>query len=480
MPSNVLRLASTPISGPLADALAAIPGALGIERDFPSEALREAELVAAHPIMPDRDETDTPFVTIDPIGSRDLDQALWLERAGDGYRVRYAIADVPSFVRPGGALDAEARRRGQTIYAPDGRIPLHPLLLSEGAASLLRGQTRAAFVWDLTLDAAATVTAYIVARARIRSRAQLDYVGVQQSIDAGTADANLQLLKEIGLKRIQLEMARGAASLTLPEAEITEVPADGGAPGYRIERRQPQPVEDWNAQLSLMTGMAAADLMIGARIGILRTMPAPDQGAIDRFRRQTVALGHAWPEERAYGRYLRSLDTTDPAQLAIMHAAGALFRGAGYTAFDGAVPEGLVQAAVGASYAHTTAPLRRLVDRFVLELCAAISAGAPIPSWVRDALPVLPGLMSHSGHVTSQFEHRALDTVEAALLSGRVGQTFDATVVSVSKTGGSIQLVEPAVTATCLGDLLAGSLIRATLTRADIASGEIAFEVAHN
>ncbi|HEY5319503.1 MAG TPA: RNB domain-containing ribonuclease [Galbitalea sp.] len=470
MPSNALRLTVAPAKGALAEALAAIPVQLGIARDFPADAAAEAIAAAAHPELPDLDATDVPFVTIDPAGSMDLDQALYLERDGDGYRVRYAIADVPSFVKPGGALDTEGRERGQTIYAPDGRIPLYPTVLSEGAASLLPGELRGAFVWDFSLDSDANVTSTGVRRARMRSRSKLDYRGVQQAIDGGTADTNLMLLKEIGLKRIQLEIARGAASLTMPESEINEV-----GQGYEIVRRSPQPVEDWNAQLSLMTGMAAADLMIGAKVGILRTMPPPEQGAIDRFRRQTIALGHAWAEGQEYGDYLRGLNTADPRQLAIMHAAGALFRGAGYTAFDGTVPLDLVQAAVGASYAHTTAPLRRLVDRFVLTACEGISAGGAIPAWVRDSLPDLPALMAHSSSITSQFEHRALEAVEAALLSTRVGETFDATVISLSKTGGSIQLTEPAVTAHCDGALENGATIRAKLIRADIPTGTTTF-----
>ncbi|MEJ1230181.1 MAG: RNB domain-containing ribonuclease [Galbitalea sp.] len=333
MPSHALRLAAVPAAGPLAEALAAIPVALGISRDFPAGVIAEAASAAAHPALPEPDDTDVPYVTIDPAGSMDLDQAFCLERSGGGYRVRYAIADVPSFVRPGGALDAEARRRGQTIYPQDGPIPLHPLVLSNGAASLLPGQVRGAFVWDFTLDAAANVTSTTLSRARVRSTAQLDYVGVQRAIDRGTTDTNLLLLKEIGLKRIERELARGAANLTLPETEVNEV---GG--GYELVRRRPQPAEDWNAQLSLLTGMAAAELMIGARVGILRTMPEPEQFAIDRFRRQALALGRPWPQSQRYGEYLRALDTTDPRQLAIMHAAGQLFRGAGYTPSTAACP----------------------------------------------------------------------------------------------------------------------------------------------
>src|SRR5215212_5546355 len=98
---------------------------------FAPDVEREAESAAASAPADDRERVDVPFVTIDPPGSRDLDQALHIERRGDGHRVRYAIADVAAFVAPGGALDAETHARGVTVYAPDARTPLHPLALSE-------------------------------------------------------------------------------------------------------------------------------------------------------------------------------------------------------------------------------------------------------------------------------------------------------------------------------------------------------------
>ena len=91
-------------------------------------------------------------MTIDPPGSRDLDQALHIARRGDGWTVRYAIADVAALVRPGGAVDLDAHLRGVTVYAPDAKAPLHPVVLSEGAASLLPGEWRPAVVWTLELD----------------------------------------------------------------------------------------------------------------------------------------------------------------------------------------------------------------------------------------------------------------------------------------------------------------------------------------
>ncbi len=454
----------------LAETLRQIRDDLKLPEAFPPEVEAEAAEVATTAELPDADQTDIEFVTIDPEGSTDLDQALHLERSGDGYRVQYAIADVPNFVRAGGAIDAEARERGQTLYAPDGRIPLHPTILSEHAVSLLEGQLRGAYVWSFELDAAGEVVSTGLVRARIRSRHQYSYTQVQAQLDDGSASESLQLLREVGTKRTALERTRGGASLNRPDEEVEFV--DGR---YELVRRSPLPVEEWNAQLSLMTGMAAATIMLDGGIGILRTMPAPFADTLEHFRHQVAALGCPWPAEQPYGEYLRGLDRSTATGLAAIHAAASLFRGAGYTAFDGALPENTTQAAVAAPYAHATAPLRRLVDRFVLVTCEALVSGTPVPEWVREALPTLPKIMGRSDGVASRLEHASVDAIEAALLSDRVGQVFDAVVISAKESGGVIQLVDPVVTANVEGAVVAGEGIRATLVTADIASGTTLF-----
>lgn len=468
MPRATVRIGET--DGQLAAALDAVRAELGLSDTFPPSVEAEARAAVMSAAMPDAQLLDLPFLTIDPAGARDLDQAMQLERAGDGYRVRYAIADVPAFVAPGGAVDAEARGRGQSMYPPDGRIPLHPAVIGEDAASLLPDEVRGAFVWDFALDARARVTSATVGRARIRSRRRYSYAQVQAELDAGRASDELVLLREIGLARIVLERERGGASLGSADQEITK--AHGR---YELVRRRPLPVEGWNAQLSLMTGMAAARIMLDGRIGILRTMPPPGDSAIERFRRQTTALGRPWPQGVAYGEYLRMLDPDDPQQLAILHAAASLFRGAGYTAFDGSVPDGTIQAAIAAPYAHTTAPLRRLVDRFSLLVCEALCSGDSVPEWLRAALPTLPPIMAASDAVASRLERGAISALEAAVLSGRVGEEFEGTVISVRADGGVLQLTDPAVTARCEGSLVAGVTVRATLITADIASGTVLF-----
>jgi exoribonuclease R len=466
-----LRLTPLAAGNELARLLAALPGELKLERSFPPAVLAEADAAARSVPLPDRDATDIELVTLDPIGSNDLDQAFQLVREGAGFRFWYAIADVPAYVAPGQLVDAEAHKRGQTVYAPDGRIPLHPTVLSEGAASLLPDQLRGAFVWEFALDADARVTSSGLTTARVRSRRRLDYGGVQAAIDGGTADETLELLKEIGQARLALERARGGASLNLPEIDI-----DKQEGRYLAIRRAQRPVENWNAQLSLLTGMAAATIMIEGKVGILRTMPPADPESIDRFRHQSRALGAPWPIDQPYGDYLTTLDGTDPRHLAILHAAGSLFRGAGYTPFDGTVPENTIQSAVGAPYAHVTAPLRRLVDRFGLVVCQSLSSGLPVPNWARAALPQLPAEMSRSANLAGQLDRRALDAVEAAVLAPRVGETFDGIVIAQNKSGSVVQLLDPAVTAECSGHTPNGTALKVKLVQADVDSSTVLFD----
>jgi VacB/RNase II family 3'-5' exoribonuclease len=446
---------------------------LKVPGDFPPEVIAEALAVAGAAALPKRDETAVPFLTIDPPGSKDLDQAMHIERAGKGYHVRYAIADVPAFVKPGGAIDVEAFKRGQTIYAPDRRTPLHPEQLSEDAASLLPGQVRPAFVWDIQLEPDGDASSIDVYRAMVSSKNRLDYSEVQRAVESGTADERLSLLKEVGELRILMERARGGASLPMPEQEVN-VDADGN---YVLALRPPVAAEDWNAQISLLTGMAAAAMMLHAQVGILRTMPDPDHNAIQRFRRQARALGVTWPPEMLYGELLRLLDRTNPKHLALIHEAAALFRGAGYTPFDGGVPELTRHAAVAAPYAHVTAPLRRLVDRFGLVVCESICRDTPVPDWVRHALPMVPEIMASSDQLANAVERECTDAVEAAALQHRVGETFRASVVDVSQNGCLVQISEPPILARADGASAAGAEVMVKLIEADVTRRSVRFQV---
>ena len=463
----------------LATELAALRTRLEIPEDWPQGVLAEADQAARAPRLPSYDATALPLFTIDPPDSRDLDQAMHLERRGSGYRVHYAFADVGAFVRPGGAVDTEARRRVETLYFPDGRVPLHPPQLSEGAASLLPGQDAPALLWQLDLDADGALERTGLRRALVRSRRKLDYSGVQHAIDAGTADPALALLGVIGPLREQQERDRGGISLPIPDQEVEEVHG-----GYALAYRAPRPADGWNAQISLLTGMAAAALMLDAGIGLLRTMPAAPPAAYARLRRVAQALDVPWPPDLSYAQLLRTLDPGLPAHAAFLNECTALLRGAGYTAFDGSVPPDPGHAAVAAPYTHCTAPLRRLVDRFTGETCAALAEGRPVPEWVRAALPLLPKLMDTGDRRAHQVERDCVDLVEAHLLRGHEGELFDGVVVDVDERRpltGTVQLRRPAVRARITDDrpdappLPLGTRIRVRLTRADTATPTVRF-----
>ncbi|MFF5280660.1 RNB domain-containing ribonuclease [Streptomyces sp. 62] len=463
---------------PLRAALRALRTELGIPEGFPPAVLAEAEAAAKNPRLPSHDATDIPFFTIDPPASTDLDQAMHLARRADGgYRVHYAIADVAAFVTPGGAIDAEAHRRVLTLYFPDGKVPLHPPVLSEGAASLLPGEPRPALLWRVDLDAEGRRVATDVRRALVRSRAKLDYEGVQRRIDDGTAEEPLALLRDIGRLREALEAERGGISLHVPEQEIVERDHT-----YTLEYRAPLPADGWNAQISLLTGMAAADLMTAAGTGILRTLPTAPDGAVARLRRSAQALGVDWPHHVSYADVVRSADPTNPRHAAFLQECTSLLRGAGYTVFtDGHVPTPAVHAAVADEYTHATAPLRRLVDRYAGELCVAAVAGDEPPEWVRAALPALPDEMAAGARRANTVERESVDIVEAALLKERVGEIFDAYVIDVKEREpavGTVHLEDPAVVARIEGGeakLPLGEWLRVRLSEADPGTAKVLF-----
>ena len=464
MPSLRVRLPSGLLD------LDALRAELEVPGDFSPAALAEAEQAARAPRLPALDRTDLPMVTIDPPGSRDLDQALHLARTDAGYRVSYAIADVAAFVDPGGALDAEVFARGVTLYAPDARVPLHPPVLGEDAASLLPDQARPALLWELDLDAAGALQATDVRRALVRSTARLDYAQVQAALDDGTASDVLQLLREVGRLREQQARDRGAVDLPTPSQEV-EVD-EAGRPCLRL--RAPLPVEGWNAQISLLTGTAAAQLMLRAGIGLLRTLPPTDEESVAALRRSALALGVDWPEGASYGTVVSALDPSVPASAAVLSLATRLLRGAGYTAFDGEPPEQPLHSAVALPYAHCTAPLRRLADRHVGEVCLAAAAGSPVPAWAREALPRLPDVMAGATRRAAALERAVVDAAEAVVLAARVGERFAAVVVDSTARGGVVQLQDPPVRARCEGaDLPLGQRIEVELVRADPVRREV-------
>ncbi|MGE3286513.1 MAG: RNB domain-containing ribonuclease [Pseudonocardia sp.] len=444
---------------------------------FPADALAEAAAAQAGAgRRADRtDATAVELVTIDPPGARDLDQAVGVVRRGDGFRVHYAIADVAAAVVPDGALDEEARRRGQTVYLPDGNVPLHPPVLSEGTASLLPDGPRPTVLWTFDLDAAGEPERVDVRRATVRSRAQLTYEGVQADVDRGTPHPAIAALAELGRLRRAAAVRRGAVELELPEQEVVR---SGGAWSVRVRRRLD--VEAWNAEISLLTGMTAARMMLDAGVGLLRVLPAPEPNAVAELRDTARRLGVQWPDGASAAEVLSVLPRDTPTALALRRAATSLLRGAGYAAFGQAAPppQQPGHGGIGAPYAHVTAPLRRLADRFGAEVCLAVAAGEDPASWLQEALGLLPAIMSESDTRANAVARACVDRTEAATVAGRVGEHFTAVVLRPAAAAdgtGEVYVADPPVLARCAGPLTAGEIVTVRLVAADPDTGRIEF-----
>lgn len=441
--------------------------------EFSPDALAEARHATDRYADVREDRTDLPLVTIDPPGSMDLDQALHLERTDDGFVLHYAIADVYALVEPGGALDAETHRRGQTFYLPDGSVPLHPRELSEGTASLLPDAGRPAALWRIETDHRAEPVAVSVRRALVRSVARMDYAGVQRDADAGRLHPSVEALPDFGRLRAAAALARGAIELRLPAQDVVQ-----HGDGWTLQIEPRTEADEWNSEISLLTGMCAAQMMIDGRVGLLRTLPPADPAAVDTLRRTARSLDVPWPSGLGVGAFLASLDANDPKTLVLMSEAPTLLRGASYAAFDGELPETILHGAIGAPYAHVTAPLRRLSDRYATEVCLAVSSGRDVPEAVRAELSAMPKIMSSTDSLAGKVNRACIDLTEAVVLAPRVGETFEATVLkeATERRDAEVFVASETVIGPCGGAPEEGGTVRVRLTLADPQARKIRFD----
>jgi exoribonuclease R len=310
----------------------------------------------------------------------------------------------------------------------------------------------------------------------------------------------------VGEARQRQEIARGGVSLDLPTQRVE---ADDG--GYRIEFETTLPAMGWNAQVSLLAGIVAAERMARAQVGLLRTMPPAPPWVIDKVRRAARALHVDWPDGASYAEVVRNLRSAVPDEAALLALAARGLRGAGYLALpvapaasaeDGNLPSGHAEehvpatpatpakdsdhghsgparrqltpeqaqehAAVAARYAHVTAPLRRLGDRYATEACLAIEANNTPPDWVTTALPELPAALQRAGGRESGASRAAVDLVEALVLRPLVGRTLEVAVVAVDKDGSVVVCRDPAIETRVLGQQLPlGEELTVRITAAD-------------
>jgi ribonuclease R len=342
----------------------------------------EAEAAALAPDTADpalSDLTALPFVTIDEVSSRDLDQAVLVRAEGDGHVVHYAIADASHFVRPGSALFAEALRRGTSFYLPGLVAPMLPRRLSEGVISLGPGVDRRALVFTMRLDRQGRCVDKRIERARVRSRVKLAFGHVQAFYDGGplvdvhgaavTDSAILTSLRElanVGKRRLTLADERHVVPFRRVEVQV-----DVGARGFIALEDPRYDVERYNEQISLLCNVVGAELLErGASHvqAIWRVHQPPPRDRLQALAARIAELvderrldaSFRWsPAEEGLDAYLRRLPN-DRVAAAIHRQAMVGGGSALFTAVPGA------HSGVGAdAYARFTAPMREIVGIFV-------------------------------------------------------------------------------------------------------------------
>ena len=452
----------------IADVFEAIRRRADLPDAFPPDVLEEAE--RARPAGDGRqDLRDIPFVTIDPPDASTSTRRSTSRSARREGSVSTTPSPMsPAFVTPGGALDSEARRRGTTVYCPDRRIPLHPPVLSEG-----RPASSPATTVRRRLRRRPRLLGMSNGRPRPRhdpGPERFDYATVQSAFDAGVLPSPYRSSPSVRGDAHRPGIERGALSVRLPEQEVVQA-------GHRwtIVSRPELPAERWNAEASLLAGMVGAEIMLDAGTGILRTLPPATDDAIGSLRAVADRLGVDGAHDQTPAELLSGLDPALPRHLAVFEAATRLLRGSGYLGFSGGAPGSpLDHAGVAAPYAHVTAPLRRLADRFALAACVAVVSERPVPGWVEEATEEIAATMEKTAVRAGQVEAQCINAAEAWVMGERLGERFPAVVLDRNDGGVEVWIDDPPVLVRASGieaDL--GEVIELEIQEVDPDSGNI-------
>ena len=442
----------------------------GIPYIFPEGALSEAELAAKLPLSEDKREDlrHLPIVAIDPADARDHDDAIWAEPDGEGgFRAVVAIADVSFYVRPGGALDREARKRGNSVYFPDRVVPMLPEILSADVCSLGEGEDRAAMACHLTIDARGNVTGFRFTRALVRIAEVIAYEDAQAIADSGfrSSRAKSRDGDEAPGQRVSTSLDTNgalanlwAAGKLLTTARESRDPLDLDLPERRVVLDEEGRIAEVAVRERLDAHRVVEDFMIAANVAAAKALESKASPVVYRVHEpptrekllalkdyfksigQSLALGQVITPG-LFNRMIK--DVADPAEKALVMEAVLRSQTQAYYGPQNAGHFGL---ALG-SYAHFTSPIRRYSDLLVHRaLVDAFHLEQPKP---KGKLPEESGLSEQDrvdlGKVSeaiSQTERRAMeaerDTIDryvAALLAGKVGQVFDTRITGVQSFG---------------------------------------------
>ncbi len=420
------------------------------EEDSESTAIKAlAEQAIVDASIARRDATEIEFVTLDPAASTDLDQAFAVFREGDMVVLLYAIADIGAFVARGGDIESQAFKRGVTVYCPDGSVPLYPRILSKDRASLLPDGPRPAILLTVQVDPAGVSRLRNVERATILSRAKLAYEEVS---DADLSADTLELANRV----MAAELRRGAFRVGRTEQEVV---IDDQAPGgLLLEFAPKRQSEERNAALSLAANLAVATHFLEAGVGLFRVMDEPDAFEMTHLRRRARGLKIEWSDNESLHALVERLEINNVKHLEFSQVIRRMGGGASYLPYP--VPFNTPDeqkknaqqiakpwhAALAASYAHATAPMRRLADRYVLDLLLA--QFAKDEQAVRDLLAVmaqLPPVMEVAERRASNVHRESLDLIETLMLSPFIGAELAATIIDVTPGSWQVQIQEPAV-----------------------------------
>ena len=419
----------------------------GIPHTFPSEVIEEAERATQLGLSEDKREDlrDLPIVAIDPADARDHDDAIWAKPDGKGgYDAVVAIADVSFYVRPGSALDREARKRGNSVYFPDRVVPMLPEVLSADVCSLREGEDRAAMACHLHIDKAGKVETRGFTRAIVRIHHNIAYEDAQAAVDGGDAPEHLAHLWGAWKLLAAARAKRDPLELELPERRV--VLGDDGR------------IEEIAVRERLDAHRVVEDFMIAANVAAAKALEAKTAPVVYRVHEQPsreklialrdyldtmdrkLALGQV-VTPGLFNRMLKDLtDETERAQVmeAVLRTQ--------MQAYYGPANAGHFGLALG-SYAHFTSPIRRYADLLVHRaLVDAHRLEQPAPT---IDLPGKTGLsdkdrasLQEVSDAISTTERRAMeaerDTIDryvAAWLAERVGETFDTRITGVQGFG---------------------------------------------
>ncbi|HPZ46042.1 MAG TPA: VacB/RNase II family 3'-5' exoribonuclease [Novosphingobium sp.] len=419
----------------------------GIPHVFASETLEEGALAAKLPLAEDRREDlrHLPIIAIDPSDARDHDDAIWAEPDGEGgFRAVVAIADVSFYVRPGGSLDREARKRGNSVYFPDRVVPMLPEVLSADVCSLRAGESRAAMACHMTISASGKVTSWRFSRVIVQIQEVIAYEEAQRRIDAGEAADNLTNLWSAWRALEKARDDRDPLALELPERRVV-LDSHGKIAEIALRER-------------LDAHRVVEDFMIAANVAAAKALEEKVSPVVYRIheppsREKLVALKDylsTFDRKLALGQVItpglfnRMLkDVADESEKALIMEAVLRSQTQAYYGPRNAGHFGL---ALG-SYAHFTSPIRRYADLLVHRaLVDAYGLEQPAPN---GAIPPFSGLsdrdradLSRVSEAISAAERRAMeaerDTIDryvAAWLSARVGEVFECRITGVQRFG---------------------------------------------